>query len=156
MSVTDTTLPHGKELTRNAPPEIACTYCLVKVPYPHAIFRGYVRHEEDITEGWGYSLITLCMDCAQDEDDVISKSVKNCGVVSRFCKCCQRPIAFGNWHRHIKEYCSRTCYDRHRHQRHRTETLTCHTCNETFTPKRADSKYCSSKCRQKAYRQRAT
>ena len=33
-------------------------------------------------------------------------------------------------------------------------TRNCQSCGDTFTPKRSDSKYCSSKCRQKAYRQR--
>ena len=36
-----------------------------------------------------------------------------------------------------------------------TDTRDCDTCGDTFTPKRTDSKYCSSKCRQKAYRQRS-
>lgn len=34
-------------------------------------------------------------------------------------------------------------------------TARCIICNATFSPKRTDSKYCSSKCRQAAYRQRA-
>lgn len=33
-------------------------------------------------------------------------------------------------------------------------TPICAVCNTEFTPKRTDSKYCSSACRQKAYRQR--
>jgi hypothetical protein len=153
MSVTDTALPHGKELTRNATPEIECDYCMVTIPYPVPIFRAYRRHEGDVYEGPGYAMTTLCMECAQ-EDEYFSGSVKNCGVKSRFCKSCQRPVAFGGWHKTIREFCSRTCYDRHKG--HRTETISCQTCNESFTPKRTDSKYCSSKCRQKAYRQRST
>jgi hypothetical protein len=32
--------------------------------------------------------------------------------------------------------------------------MLCATCNQSFTPKRADAKHCSDKCKQKAYRQR--
>ncbi len=32
----------------------------------------------------------------------------------------------------------------------------CQTCGKTFTPKRADARFCSNACRQKAYRQSVT
>src|SRR5262249_3300269 len=33
---------------------------------------------------------------------------------------------------------------------------TCETCNREFTARRVDARYCSSACRQRAYRQRKT
>ena len=44
---------------------------------------------------------------------------------------------------------------RHRPHRSRKGPCACETCGAPFTPTRSDGRYCSSPCRQKAYRQRA-
>ena len=62
-----------------------------------------------------------------------------------------------------KKYCDyNTCgtignYKLQKEQRYqkRKDTV-CSVCGKVFTPKRADSKYCSNACRQKAYRERVT
>jgi hypothetical protein len=52
--------------------------------------------------------------------------------------------------------CSRRCSKRLEKERRRVkrEDRRCEVCNETFTPKRADARYCSNACRQDAYRKR--
>jgi hypothetical protein len=63
-------------------------------------------------------------------------------------------------------YCSRECQQADRNerrakqreqerQRHPCKTITCLVCKETFAPRRNDAITCSSKCRQKLYRERA-
>jgi hypothetical protein len=58
--------------------------------------------------------------------------------------------------------CSERCatkalYAEYRHRRAEARgTRVCPICNETFEPPRADAKFCSSPCRQKAYRRHVT
>lgn len=97
----------------------------------------------------------LCEGCAA------IKSENMHGVFKPFGKCgiCGRVVHMSTESpvrnlRRVRVYCC----ENHRQQMYRPEKkpaqTTCQTCAGTFTPKRTDSKYCSSKCRQKAYRQR--
>ena len=49
-------------------------------------------------------------------------------------------------------YLCRPCYRREL-RREKRNSLTC-ACGKTFTPARADARYCSDACRQRAYRMR--
>ncbi len=53
--------------------------------------------------------------------------------------------------------CQRLAYNARARQRRewRRTALTCETCGDQFRPKRTDARYCSSACRQKAYRRRS-
>ena len=58
--------------------------------------------------------------------------------------------------RHItcSEECWRACYNAELRKSRVKTDRPCETCGEPFLPKRADARYCSSRCRQKAYRDR--
>jgi hypothetical protein len=50
------------------------------------------------------------------------------------------------------ETCSSRCDQRWRRHRKRQKTSYCVQCNEEFATTRADAKYCSNACRQRAHR----
>ena len=81
-----------------------------------------------------------------------------------FCPDCKRPITGAgglpaSHHRGWRNHCApcghkgvlREARDRRRRRR---ADRACAACGQTFTPARSDGRYCSSACRQKAYRQR--
>jgi hypothetical protein len=75
----------------------------------------------------------------------------------RPCVECARPTIMRREYRHRKYiFCCQPCevayYNRRR--RVRPKPKKCEVCAKEFMPKRSDSKTCSSRCRQKAYRQR--
>jgi hypothetical protein len=70
------------------------------------------------------------------------------------CVTCGQMIA-GSRGREQPRTCSRECgYHRPRRRAVRHEPRACDVCGETFTPRRADARYCSPACRQRAYRKR--
>ena len=70
----------------------------------------------------------------------------------RPCGSCQRPVSAISWAARASTvvFCSRGC----RTEGRRAVPRQCATCGKGFAPKRNDAVTCSSKCRQKAYRQR--
>jgi hypothetical protein len=80
---------------------------------------------------------------------------------SRPCKCCDRPVYIRTKQktpRHV--VCSATCGQaaklaqaRNRRAQLRPKA-TCETCGKLFPPLRIGARFCSSPCRQRAYRQR--
>lgn len=80
------------------------------------------------------------------------------------CDTCGRTVHFmqgREWRRHY--FCSQGCkllYQHAKARQRRAEargaTQVCVGCGEHFEPTRADSRFCSGACRQKAYRQRVT
>ena len=155
-TVTDKTCPHGKAITRNVYPEIECLMCDTVIPRHTVAMTLYWGERAGGCgggTGWTYFVDTYCMVCAV-EDEEIQKLVKRHGVQSTWCQSCGRPLVLGTWYRPIQPYCSPLCYQRAK-KGVKQEAVTCGCCGDTFMPKRSDSKYCSSKCRQKAYRGRA-
>lgn len=76
------------------------------------------------------------------------------------CKGCER-VYFTQVH--CVKFCYRcqqgnvgAMYVKRRKSLERRENTVCKNCGNTFTPKRAGAVYCSSACRQKAYRKRVT
>lgn len=75
------------------------------------------------------------------------------------CYSCHRRLVVGGYRANQRWVaCSTRCLAalRREDRRDKRSTTTCSTCGETFTPARADARYCSSACRQRAYRQRHT
>lgn len=74
------------------------------------------------------------------------------------CAHCERPVTLFNVKvlRRLRVYCCRQCRWRYGNARRRkgTSHRDCETCSDSFVAKRNGARYCSSKCRQKAYRQR--
>src|SRR5262249_44229130 len=75
------------------------------------------------------------------------------------CQQCGRPVHNGlNRRRYLRTFCSSFCRQqfavREARERRRRATQVCPTCGEVFEPPRADAKFCSSRCRQRAYRRR--
>lgn len=76
------------------------------------------------------------------------------GQTYSLCPACGRRLGRTNYWPATS--CSPECRRELRNARrrvNRSET-TCEVCGDTFTPPRADARYCSGRCRQKAYRQR--
>lgn len=102
---------------------------------------------------WHYQKYTLCESCKGDKYKY--------GRIIYSCRACGREV---NGHSedfmHSQPHCSEKCYWTIANREARNLQLllrpkaTCSVCSTKFTPNRTDSRYCSSKCRQKAYRQR--
>ena len=76
------------------------------------------------------------------------------------CKGCER-VYFTQVHRvkfcyHCQQGNVGAMYVKRSKSLERRENTVCKNCGNTFTPKRAGAVYCSSACRQKAYRERIT
>ena len=151
--VTDKTIPTGKAITRNAYPKVKCDYCQDVIPPNMAIFKFYAKCKDGLNDGWCYDILRLCMTCAV-EDDELKQAVDVCRVQSTFCNSCARPLALLRWYKKIQPYCSPLCYQRAKKGVKQAAEV-CGCCGDAYMPKRSDSKYCSGKCRQKAYRYRA-
>lgn len=69
------------------------------------------------------------------------------------CSNCDRPTFYQDyvWRRYV--FCSDRCRATVQAALE-NPTSTCESCHLTFTPKRADARFCSGACRQFAYRQR--
>jgi hypothetical protein len=86
----------------------------------------------------------------------------------RRCECCGREVNYRiDGRRHRRTFCCERCATiilvaeanakaRRRRAEKRGATSTCPACGETFEPGRADAKFCSAACKQKAYRRRVT
>jgi hypothetical protein len=72
------------------------------------------------------------------------------------CRGCGRWMFLTGHDSAVFRCCSARCYKRASRKRTkgRLSDVTCNGCGESFTPKRADARYCSSACRQRAYRGR--
>lgn len=77
------------------------------------------------------------------------------------CEHCKRPVLYQQsyrrrWHAFCCDCCQWLYYDRLARERRaqKRQGMTCTECGTEFVPKRADAKYCSGACRQKAYRRR--
>jgi hypothetical protein len=137
----------------------ACAYC------HHVFVDGDVVHRQRITEhdAWGahWTLESVCEDCVRkwhpswiEQRKVPTPCAGGCGVlVSHWHRdvCYDRPD--GSWGtRPAITTCSRRCSAATK--RVQVDARDCEVCGETFTPKRSDARYCSSACRQDAYRKR--
>jgi hypothetical protein len=100
------------------------------------------------------TIAPVCADCRPDWKPVYSTG--ECGG-------CGRPVHQTEYRDRARAYCCQRCekdIEAARQRQHRTEargpSRQCVECDETFEPQRADVRYCSNACRQKAYRKRVT
>ena len=102
-------------------------YNIVEVFYCDSCFEG----KKETEHGYWNSTLRRCEICG------VGMSVKRSG---KYC----------SWQCQNKGYAKQ----RREQRAERRENITCEICGEAFTPKRADAKYCSPACRQRAYRER--
>ena len=105
---------------------------------------------------WGHCMTVICLECL---------ALKN--TIVRPCVVCGRDIHYRKSYEGLRRYhtgielCSLKCKWTHRNQQTAKKRLKkskpaviCDCCGVSFIQTRTDSRYCSNKCRQKAYRQR--
>lgn len=94
--------------------------------------------------------ISFCSNCFNGDYSEIERFKHTCEV----CNKTVYAIMFNGT-------CGEHCRQHKRYKKHRTKLKalepqsTCAICSTQFTPNRTDSRYCSNKCRQKAYRLRS-
>jgi hypothetical protein len=97
----------------------------------------------------------LCLDCARSK-----YRTENSFADTGRCENCEREIRHWDLSQRMPTACCAECRrlasnKRSRERRRITnETIACEKCGETFEPTRADARFCSSRCRQSAYRER--
>jgi hypothetical protein len=123
------------------------------------------RHNRDLTDGTYYPTCA-CPGGLGDRHWLKAEPCVSCGRLVRNHARSANPYRFtptwtyqGAAERIVRTYCStgckRTFYARARASSLFVSGKFCAACEALFTPKRSDSRYCSSACRQKAYRQRS-
>ena len=104
----------------------------------------------DVRFGSGWERVSVCWLCYKDAS---SSETTHMERYSRDCAGCGEPMRtplYGRFNWHV---CSSRCYQRARRNMGRS-FKTCEVCKKSFSPARADARYCSSACRQWIYRQR--
>lgn len=128
-----------------------CALCGADLPPGCGVVRKRVFLGYGIGGGYRWTVAPVCATCAQWwswEDD---------GSIPP-CTTCRRPVvdlartARRHWRPTCCAACARAAINAER--RERRGERACSTCGTGFTPSRADAAYCSSACRQRAYRGR--
>ena len=118
-----------------------CARCYEPVPHgPVYILPAHLPE--------GYGLFPVCVECVKPEelDQAWAKLT---------CKGCHRPFrARRGGLATVRCTCSRRCQQRVLRMEKRTKKPSCWECGMGFKSARGDARYCSSSCRQKAYRHR--
>lgn len=130
------------------PGAVTCRACSAPIPPDDALVVciGYNR---------GFrSGDPVCLNCANSWHLKISPGLEWRDYLHN-CLSCGR-IFYGSLRR---LYCCEKCGDRYRQARRRRpkalpQLVRCESCGREFEPSRADGRYCSSACRQRAYRVR--
>jgi hypothetical protein len=120
-------------------------------------------------EGTTYSTVPVCEVCIKDSGDFgcdydgtadeLEITYFAPGLETAFeraCEGCGRRMLTPRDAHYIPTVCSTRCAQRvrRRHRQQQRPKIACGVCKTMFRPKRADAAYCSSGCRQKAYRTR--
>lgn len=110
-----------------------------------------------LDRSWPRAVGSVCAECAAKHFNwgrAFWREAKPCCM-------CQRPVISSSRRRETKfivcsEQCQQAAYgaEARRKRQLGKRTTACSTCGEQFLPKRADAAYCSSACRQHAYRSR--
>ena len=99
---------------------------------------------------WTRTTVPVCNACTTELEGKYS-------VMEKTCEGCGLRMLVSRYERRTRTTCTTVCSQRARRARRQRERppLKCEVCSTFFFPKRrADAKYCSSPCRQLAYRQR--
>jgi len=111
----------------------------------------YVRGGDAIP--WGTPELPLCPGCVPSD---LQRSWRK----YRDCHWCGRRRYYGCASQLPRNYCCYECLrlakNARRRKPRRTIYMVCVGCEETFTAQRRDAEYCSSACRQRAYRGRVS
>lgn len=146
------------------PASVTCAKCGGSIPSGENMLVMHVRHSRlGIAKG-----ASLCMQC-------MAELVKECrpyycyhvpwecpGPRGRrthldyqhWCDRCGRPFLGALARRYCSDACGELTRASRRDRSRDRDARACETCGDTFTPPRSDGRYCSSACRQKAYRRR--
>lgn len=156
-TVTDNNVSYYQTLKAVTPDP--CYQCgnIPKLLHIDTRWRNYRGMGAGLGRGGGYREAPMCEVCAEKERATGPRMYRE----ETSCSHCDRDlviirISLRRYHSFCNDKCQHGYYN-HLAKLKRDEergTRDCDTCGDTFTPKRSDSKYCSSKCRQKAYRQR--
>jgi hypothetical protein len=143
------------DIIRNAQRTCSCAKCGCTLPPDAPVGReGFPVKPRFGGRVW-YMRVPVCERCISKPS--VSQNQKPCP-----CEHCQRPIRIGEhgWSRGWRLFCCEKCESAVRVKEARERRATrhgprpCQTCGETFEPTRAAARYCSSPCRQRAYRRR--
>ena len=131
---------------------------------------GQVRYviDDSIEAVPGWERVSICEPCweeygSQDAPNEprerFERTCGGCGdpiMVAGGYHCVEPGLRRSGWHDYV---CSNRCHQRARRKIRQKDRLafkpkSCDICQRTFKPVRADARYCSSACRQWAYRRR--
>jgi hypothetical protein len=135
-----------------------CGGCGRKLRADEPVWRYQQQTGRGLFGGTCSDLAPYCAECRRDYWDVFQSG--ECGT-------CGRPVHNTDRRRRRWIFCCGQCRGRHleahqaatarqRRAEARGASRPCVECGEHFEPRRADSKYCSPACKQKAYRKRVT
>jgi hypothetical protein len=135
-----------------------CGGCGHKLRDGEPVWRYQKKTAPGMFGGWYSALAPFCAKCRLDHWEVYE---------SRECATCGRPVHNTDRRGRRWVFCCDQCRAQHQSSRQaavarerraeaRDVSRPCLECGEHFEPRRADSKYCSPACKQKAYRKRVT
>jgi hypothetical protein len=133
---------------------VHCAMCGCTLSAESPIWRQPLYLGPGFFGGHSYTVAPVCERCRADRREFRG---------AKSCENCARPVHQElNFRSHRRTFCCRTCEATVRiaeQKQQRSDargTRQCETCGETFEPTRADARFCSSPCRQRAYRRRVT
>jgi predicted nucleic acid-binding Zn ribbon protein len=152
------------------PRAVTCAICGQDVPPEHNILvlhRDRSYKDADGVRVWLGRGRALCVDCAKwlrdqpyqwDVYPWLTHGARDAGrkmaEYHHRCDWCGRSFYGALARRHCSDECGELIRAGRRDRRTDVFPRPCETCHELFTPPRSDGRYCSSACRQKAYRRR--
>jgi endogenous inhibitor of DNA gyrase (YacG/DUF329 family) len=128
----------------------SCAGCGRALGHDDPVWRRRVSRKR----GWGSTVAPVCEECQPTW-----RSVRTSGQ----CEGCGRLVHNTEGFGRRRVYCSKQCellrqhaIARQRRAEARGASRACAECSEHFEPSRADAQFCSTRCKQKAYRKRVT
>jgi hypothetical protein len=149
----------GKWLREAARRGKICGGCGRELGESAPIWRKQFTHGRGYFGGATTIIAPICEACWQAAEDANNDAVWSHGP----CENCQRPVYESQRRKRRHHYCCEDCREKHQllaihalARQRRTEargsSRPCQECGERFEPARADAKFCSARCKQKAWR----
>ena len=143
----------GRHVIRNAQKTCAqCAKCGAGLAADAPVWRQAMSLGRTLFGGWSYTVAPVCERCRSDYRDYRRPLP---------CEGCGRSVHQEYSRRsHRRTFCCKACEKAVRATAARQRrsdaraTRQCEACGETFDPPRTDARFCSSPCRQRAYRRR--
>jgi endogenous inhibitor of DNA gyrase (YacG/DUF329 family) len=146
-----------------------CAHCAHRFQPDEPVWRLCQRLGQGF---YGTIVVPLCAACwpkasTWPADEFSGPITHEWVTYSGNCVACGRPVHQTDWRRVRHHYCSDRCRNAHspgyqaglaRQARAeaRGPSRPCSECGEHFEPRRSDARFCSPRCKQKAYRKRVT